>query len=155
MGLRGLEKFCGLLDMPRPTHKNAYNKIQKNISEVAVQNAEKAMKEAADRAILFALENNPDGNTEVSPTGNIIGHIAVSVDGTWQKRGHCSKTGVVFVMSVDTGEVIDYELKQYFVESVPLINMIIKLLRDIRNGKKATKLYVTLTMTVLLKKWKK
>ena len=39
---------------------------------------------------------------------------AVSVDGTWQKRGHCSKTGVVFVMSVDTGEVIDYELKTIF-----------------------------------------
>ena len=49
MGLRGLEKFCGLLDLPRPTHKNAYNKIQKNISEVAVQNAEKAMKEAAGK----------------------------------------------------------------------------------------------------------
>ena len=79
------------------------------------------MKEAADRAILFALENNPDGITEVSPTGDIIGHIAVSVDGSG-KRGHCSKTGVVFVMSVDTGEVIDYELKTIFCR-VCLINV--------------------------------
>ena len=66
------------------------------------------MKEAADRAIAFCLEEDPDQSIEVLPTGDIIGKIAVSVDGTWQKRGHSSKTGVVFVMSIDTGEVIDY-----------------------------------------------
>ena len=90
MGRRGLEGFSGLLlDMPKPISKKAYNAIQKNISQLAAHNTEKAMKEAADRAISFALENNPDGNNEVSPTGDIIGTIAVSVDGTWQKRGHC------------------------------------------------------------------
>ena len=43
--------------------------------------------------------------------GEVIGRVAVSVDGTWQKRGHFSKTGVVFVISIRTGEVLDYELK--------------------------------------------
>ena len=36
---------------------------------------------------------------------------AVTVDGTWQKRGHSSKIGVVFVISVDTGEILDYSVK--------------------------------------------
>jgi hypothetical protein len=36
--------------------------------------------------------------------------IAVSFDGTWAKRGFTSLTGVVFVISVDTGEVLDYHV---------------------------------------------
>ena len=35
---------------------------------------------------------------------------AVSFDGTWAKRGFTSLTGVVFVISVDTGEVLDYHV---------------------------------------------
>ena len=34
-----------------------------------------------------------------------------AVDGTWQKRGHTSKIGVVFVICVQTGEVLDYSVK--------------------------------------------
>ena len=41
----------------------------------------------------------------------MIGNVAVTVDGTWQKRGHTSKISVVFVMSVVTGEVLDYAVK--------------------------------------------
>ena len=33
---------------------------------------------------------------------------AVSFDGTWAKRGFTSLHGVFFVISVDTGEVLDY-----------------------------------------------
>ena len=39
---------------------------------------------------------------------------SVTVDGTWQKRGHTSKIGVVFVISVDSGEILDYEIKSLF-----------------------------------------
>ena len=38
--------------------------------------------------------------------------VDVTVDGTWQKRfGFNSLLGVVFIISVDTGEVLDYEIK--------------------------------------------
>jgi hypothetical protein len=40
-------------------------------------------------------------------TGDVV-DIAVSFDGTWAKRGFTSLTGVVFVISVDTGKVLDY-----------------------------------------------
>ena len=35
----------------------------------------------------------------------------VTVDCTWQRRGHTSKIGVVFVISVPTGEVLDFAVK--------------------------------------------
>ena len=34
----------------------------------------------------------------------------VSVDGTWQKRGHASHNGVVTVISTDTGKCLDAEV---------------------------------------------
>jgi hypothetical protein len=36
--------------------------------------------------------------------------IAVSFDGTWAKRGFTSLIGVVFVIVLDTGEVLDYHV---------------------------------------------
>ena len=47
---------------------------------------------------------------KVTADGNIA-DVAVTVDGTWQKRGHSSKIGVVFVISVRTGEILDYVVK--------------------------------------------
>ena len=35
---------------------------------------------------------------------------AVSFDRTWVKRGFTSLTGVVFVLSVDTGEILNYHV---------------------------------------------
>ena len=53
------------------------------------------------------MEKYPE-NIEVDGQGEMIGNVDVSVDGTWQRRGHTSKLGVVFVISVGTGEVLDY-----------------------------------------------
>ena len=35
----------------------------------------------------------------------------ITVNGTWQRQGHCSNYGVVFVISVTTGEVLDFVMK--------------------------------------------
>ena len=43
-----------------------------------------------------------------------VAKVAVTVDGTWQRRGHTSKIGVVFIISVETGEVLDAVTKSLF-----------------------------------------
>ena len=40
----------------------------------------------------------------------IVCDAAVSFDGTWFKRGFTSLIGVVFVISIVTGEVLDYHV---------------------------------------------
>ena len=40
--------------------------------------------------------------------------IAVSCDGTWQRRGHQSLYGVETVISEETGKVLDYEMQSKF-----------------------------------------
>ena len=38
--------------------------------------------------------------------------VAVTINGTWQKRyGFSTSLGVAFIISVDTGEVLDFEVK--------------------------------------------
>ena len=46
-----------------------------------------------------------------------VSDIAVSFDGTWAKRGHTSPFGIMFVISVDTGEVLDYHVLSKFCKS--------------------------------------
>ena len=41
----------------------------------------------------------------------MVADVAVTVDGIWQKRGHTSKIGVIFIISVLTGEVLDFLVK--------------------------------------------
>ena len=43
--------------------------------------------------------------------GNEIAEVAVTVEGTWQKRGHSSTIGVVFILTVLTREILNYEIK--------------------------------------------
>ncbi|GFX35826.1 uncharacterized protein TNCV_746191 [Trichonephila clavipes] len=39
-----------------------------------------------------------------------VAEFGVSVDGTWQRRGHPSLNGCVAVLSIDTGKVLDLEV---------------------------------------------
>ena len=50
------------------------------------------------------LKEDPN---QIEDGEDIIACVSVTVDGTCQKRGHSSKLGVVFVISVDTGEILD------------------------------------------------
>ena len=49
-------------------------------------------------------------NIEELDDGTEIANVAITIDGNWQRRGHSSKDGDVFAISVLTGEVIDFEM---------------------------------------------
>ena len=60
-----------------------------------------------DRKVALA-EEGLDNNTEIN-----IG-IPVSFDGTWSKRGFTANHGVSFVISAETGKVLDCEVVSKF-----------------------------------------
>ena len=66
------------------------------------------MKESA-RRLFVRIEKNPPENI-VLCNEKSVAKVAVTVDGTWQKRGFSFKIGVVF-LSVDTGKVLDAMVK--------------------------------------------
>ena len=58
-------------------------------------------------------KKNPQ-NIDIQVDGTMLANVVVSIDGTWQKRGHLSKHGVVFLISVVTGEVLDFCVKTIY-----------------------------------------
>ena len=110
MGYAGLKKVCTSLDLPEPVSKKPFNNMCKQLAATVLDKALSSMSRAADR--LFKLiEKETEDQIVTLPDGKKVASVAVSVDGTWQKRGHTSRIGVVFILSIDTGEVLDFVLK--------------------------------------------
>lgn len=102
-GYEGLASFCSIMNMPCLS-KRAYYKQVETILDVLESVTKEELLSAGQKLRKLITEENGE-----SDTGNVI-DAAVSFDGTWAKRGFTSLTGVVFVVSVDTGEVLDYHV---------------------------------------------
>ena len=144
----GLKRFLGDMDLPAPINATAYNRTLINISSVSVKLAEQQMKEAADRLKKLVLDEEPE-NIELSPAGDMIAQVAVSVDGTWQRTSHCSKIGVVFVQ-VRLSTTL---LKVYVV--ILAAAKKIKVQVNMDSGTRNTKQHVKLIILVVQIVWKK
>ena len=93
-GFSGLEKFTSLMNIPKPLTKNSYNKLIKTVSECAK---------------IVEKETMIDAVKEISQSSSSIIDTAVSVNGSWQRRGFSSLNGVVTAISMDTGKIFDSE----------------------------------------------
>ena len=111
-GYAGFKKICSSLDLPQPVTKKPFNNLLKKTAEASANRALSSSKNAARKLILLMQKENPESVTMLELLDKkIVADVAVSVDGTWQKRGHSSRIGVVFILSIDTGEVLDYVIK--------------------------------------------
>lgn len=99
-GYEGLVTFCSIMNMPCIS-KPAYHQQMESILVFLEEEATEEMKNAGRELHELEIPN------ETGDDG--IVDVAVSFDGTWVKRGFTSLTGVVFVISVDTGKVLDYQ----------------------------------------------
>ena len=108
-GLTGLENFCALMNLPEPIAKRAYNNSMKTIERGCIGVTESHMSNAANELRRIAEEENKD-QIEQDKDHRKIAKVAITIDGTWQKRGYTSKNGSVCVISVRTGKILDYEV---------------------------------------------
>ena len=102
-GYEGIATLCSIMNIPclsKPAYYQHIDAILPVLENIAKDEMEEAWKKR--RQVVLA-ENGESDN------GQIL-DVSVSFDGTWAKRGFTSLTGVVFVISVETGEVLDYHL---------------------------------------------
>lgn len=102
-GYEGLVTVCSIMNMPCLSLPAYYKQVD-TILEALEAEAKDEMTQAGIRVREYILKESGD---EVNDD---VVDAAVSFDGTWAKRGFTSLTGVVFVISVDTGEVLDYHV---------------------------------------------
>ena len=103
MGFAQTKSFFCLMGMPQPMSENMWyfykGMLNTKVTEAANEHLEEAVSQVrrvyADKGI--GVTDN-DGVLD----------ITVSVDGSWQKRGHKSHNGVVTVIEHHTGLVVDY-----------------------------------------------
>lgn len=90
--------FCVMLDAPSPVSKNVYTHYNKEICEKSITQAQESMTKAREEI---------GEHYGVASEDDII-DVLISCDGTWQKRGFSSLFGAVFIITYETGKVIDY-----------------------------------------------
>ena len=95
-GYAGLENFLSLMNLPKPMTPNNYDKIVNRLITVTKDAADKTMQDAC---------NELRGDSTTNSTTD----TAVSCDGSWQRRGYSSLNGVVTVISMSTGKILDIE----------------------------------------------
>lgn len=98
-GYSALQNFSLYLNSPPPMTKNNYRKVFREIHSATRTVALESMRNAAAEV----RRMDPDQDDGFINT-------AVSVDGTWQRRGHASHHGVVTANSVKSGKCIDVEV---------------------------------------------
>ena len=108
-----LANICTKMNLPSPILSKPYNSHLREAEKVYCKEAECKMKDAASRLIEKTEVEVPQKVRE-GENGDKIAEVGVTVDGSWQKRGHTSKIGVVFLLSVLTGEVLDYEVMSFY-----------------------------------------
>ena len=107
-GYSAINDWCGTMNIAHSLSKNGYQKAQKKL-EGASKLAFKELSEESVQAIFRSYAE--DG---VQPDQDGILDIAVSFDGSWQKRGHSSHNGIAAVIELNTGLPIDYEVLSNF-----------------------------------------
>ena len=97
-GYAGLEKLTALMNLPKPMTANNYDKIVNRLNVVAKEVANETMTNVSEN--LLSKSKGPNHDTVID---------TVSCDGSWQKRGYSSLNGVVTVISMDNGKILDIE----------------------------------------------
>ena len=85
------------MNMPSPPMCSAFTKIQnKKLLPIVKQLANDSMNNSA-----MEVKERSESDE---------GHCGISLDGSWQKRGHASHNGVVTAISLDTKKCLDVEV---------------------------------------------
>ena len=103
-GYEGLITFCSIINMPCLSLPSYYKMVDTILVAVEAE-AHEEMQLADQRVQEFiSKENREQANDDT------VVDIAVSFDKTWAKRKFTSLVGVVFVIALDAGEVLDYHV---------------------------------------------
>lgn len=107
VGLKGAEKFCGIMDLPRPLAQSTYDIIVDNIYRACTTVCEILLRNAVTEERQLCEKENVDDSTK----------FCVSGDGTWRKRGFTSLFGVSVIIGYYSSKVLDFIVKSSFCKS--------------------------------------
>lgn len=141
-GLSNLQRICAALKLLQPPTNNSYSNILKRVVEASCSEAHECLIRADKHLKRKLIKSYPQySSLDVSDSFN----ISASVDGTWQKQyGSDSLLGVVFIIPVESGEVLNAKQGNTEIKIVTVIKVICHM-----------KLYAVLLINHHPSQWKK
>lgn len=106
IGINGLNLFCGLMDLLSKFNNVTYSGCFENFWKAADSVYKFSVKKAVSEEQDLTLE------AEKSKT-----NLTVSGDGTWKKRGHTSRFGVITLVGKYSKKIVDTVVKSTFCQS--------------------------------------
>ena len=103
-GYSNIKQWCGIMNMPHCLSQGGYTKTLEKIESSSLATFNKISARSRD-AIARAYHE-----LGIEPDIDGVLDIAVSFDGSWQKRGHSSHNGVASVIDLVTGFPVDFEV---------------------------------------------
>ena len=111
VGLSGVRKFCGLMDLPAPVAQTTYDKIVHHIYD--------ASKRISDIFFQKAVQEEKQETAKHTKDSDCI-DLIVSGDGSWRKRGFSSLYGIASLIGNYSGKVVDIIIKSSFCKACSL-----------------------------------
>lgn len=101
-GFSAAQKLTSILNLPTPVSRGPWSKHTRTLEECAKELLEEDLRQASIEVRDFKskLVDEEVGENELIDAG-------VSVDGSWSSRGWTARDGLVTVVSIDTGKVLD------------------------------------------------
>ena len=96
-GHKAMNTFSGFMNLSKLLSKTQYDKAY-----------EKLLKAYQDACIQSCKEAALGTINKLGGSSDAVTDYQVSVDGTWQKCGHSSLTGVITVISKENGKCLDH-----------------------------------------------
>ena len=107
-GFNAMKDWSTLMNLPNSPNKFTYRGVKEKI----VTGSKETFNEVS--AISVDIIRRTYENNGMLPDKDGILDIAVSYDGTWQKRGHSSHNGAAVVIEILTGLPVDYQVLSNF-----------------------------------------
>ena len=107
-GFNAIKDWSSVINLPNCPSKFAYQGIKEKISKGSKETFDEVSKQSV------AIIRQKYAEIGILPDSENILDVAVSYDGTWQKRGHSSHNGAAVIIEILTGLPVDYEVLSNF-----------------------------------------
>ena len=109
-GHSAAKRVLSVPNLPSPVNKDSWTKHTKALEQIANDLLEKELKKAAIEVKIFLQGENEDMtivDMSEEQLTDVVLDAGVSIDGSWNQQGWSARDGVVAVISIDTGKVLD------------------------------------------------
>ena len=111
-GYSAAQKLFSVLNLHRPVSSPSWTAHTKALEEAANKLLERELQNAALQVKRYKFEISQiqgiiDGTITDEQLKDIVVDAGVSIDGSWNSRGWSARDGMVAVISIDTGKLVD------------------------------------------------